>query len=174
MFLLLHEQLQFKMGDVKSLITLLTLLYTIIVMFQIIQIFHTFSLVMFIICWPSPHWFHNTVQNFFYSNNCWQNITAGRFTLINTWTLMRLTDTAWLKGLFWRETAYLEQDNHALFQCFGCCALIHAVNVIPFQLSGTHCVFWHKMTQLHILFLNGMRYCNKVGSVCVWSALHLC
>jgi len=30
------------------------------------------------------------------------------------------------------------------------------------------------MTQLHILLYNGMRDCNKVGSVCVWSALHLC
>jgi len=51
--------------------------------------------------------------------------------------------------------------------CFGCCALIQAVNVISFQLCGTHRVSWHKMTQLRIVFVNGMRDCNRLGLQCL-------
>lgn len=127
-------------------------------------VLHTFNLIMFVICWLSLRWFHNTCQYFivtnlvksilaffifFYMNEPWLKITAGGCKLINAWvwTFIHMTDAAWLKFLRSIEIAYLAEENQALFLCFGCCAFIQAVDKYPpFQLCGTHCVFWHKMT----------------------------
>lgn len=103
---------------------------------------------------------------FFYSNEPWQNITAAGFTLINMWgwTSLHMTDAAWLKCLRWIEIACLS------FFCVLAAVLLSRLWMSSLFNHVEHIVcFGTKWHNYIILFVNGMRDCKQLGSVCVWS-----